>query len=336
MSFAQVIDRLLTKRARITEEIPPDSKWSFPTALEKVEFLLQYAADTGVIISPTIAKTISRSKNAYDNRSLDPDLEAEFWVAFTTLRSTVKLDSLEGIGSHAYASARRTKTRYNIWGAVLLVLVIIISAITISGRSFISDINSIIDRTCKTQSSLDCEKRTRKGNDLNVQAIGTATYQIWEELWWLNIFLAGQSIEDIRRIYRDKNEVDGQFLQAMWEAGIIEAKFKTFYETIISGILPIIYTILRAVAFGVRDLRKRTADRTWTETSEMSATLRLFLAVFVGAVLGIFTDFAKGISLSPIAVGFLAGYGVEFFFDFLDNLLGTLGFRSKSNSQIGS
>jgi len=68
----------------------------------------------------------------------------------------------------------------------------------------------------------------------------------------------------------------------------------------------------------------------------MSATLRLFLAVFVGAVLGIFTDFAKGISLSPIAVGFLAGYGVEFFFDFLDNLLGTLGFRSKSNSQIGS
>ena len=133
-----------------------------------------------------------------------------------------------------------------------------------------------------------------------------------------------------------QNEVDGQFLQAIWEAGIIEAKFKTFYETIISGILPIIYTILGAVAFGVRDLRKRTADRTWTETSEMSATLRLFLAVFVGAVLGIFTDFAKGISLSLIAVGFLAGYGVEFFFDFLDSLLGTLGFRSKSNSQIGS
>ena len=72
---------------------------------------------------------------------------------------------------------------------------------------------------------------------------------------------------------------------------------------------------------------------TWTAASEVGANLRLLLAVFVGAVIGIFTDFAKGASLPPIALGFLAGYGVEFFFEFLDNLLKTFGFRSTAEAR---
>jgi hypothetical protein len=276
MNLAGVVDQIFTKRPRTTEDVPPNRKWSLPIALEKAEFLLQHAADTGVTISLPTAKTISAARNACDNHSVSSDLEAEFWVAFTTLATAVKLGSLEGIGSQAYASARRTRIRYNILGTVLVVLVILISAITIAGKSFISDIDTIIDRICKEQTNLDCEHFKLKNNDVkdsgfSERAVGNATYQIWEEVWWLDIFMGLQSKKDILDIYYTGVGYNGQFFKSIWESKVVEAKFKTFYETVISGILTIIYTILGAVAFGVRDLRKRTQDRTWTEASEIGA-----------------------------------------------------------------
>ena len=93
----------------------------------------------------------------------------------------------------------------------------------------------------------------------------------------------------------------------------------------LGSLLPLIYALLGAVAFGIRDLRRRVADNTWTVAQELSATLRLLLAFFVGVVIGLFGDWTRGTSLSPIAVGFLAGYGVEYFFDFLDGILKAFG-----------
>jgi hypothetical protein len=147
------------------------------------------------------------------------------------------------------------------------------------------------------------------------------------ELWWLNIFMFRNSTETIFKIYNPPKTYEGECFKAWWAAKLIEARFQSLMK-VINGILPIIYTILGAVAFGVRDIRTRSSTPTWTVASEVGANLRLLLAVFVGSVLGIFTDFAKGASLPPIAVGFLAGYGVEYFFEFLDNLLKTFGFRS--------
>jgi type III secretory pathway component EscS len=48
------------------------------------------------------------------------------------------------------------------------------------------------------------------------------------------------------------------------------------------------------------------------------------IAVIAGLVVGLFNNFTQGISLSPLAVAFLVGYGVEIFFSFLDTFLGTL------------
>jgi len=46
--------------------------------------------------------------------------------------------------------------------------------------------------------------------------------------------------------------------------------------------------------------------------------------VIAGLVVGLFNNFTQGISLSPLAVAFLVGYGVEIFFSFLDTFLETL------------
>jgi hypothetical protein len=62
--------------------------------------------------------------------------------------------------------------------------------------------------------------------------------------------------------------------------------------------------------------------RTYTPTHVEFA--RIIIALIAGLVVGLFGNFTQGISLSPLAVAFLVGYGVETFFSFLDTLLETL------------
>ncbi len=248
--------------------------------------------------------------------------------------SRCEASSLEGIGRPAAVSARRMKTRYTRIGSILVILIILISIISLSGKAFINDVDEKIDSICKTQTDLDCTHLKFKENGkIDEFTVGITTYQIWTKLWWFDVFLAGFAQNEIKKIYNNAKGYDGQFFEAMWSARSVEDKFTTVYVTIIGGFLPIMYTVLGAVAFGIRDLRQSTAERTWTQASEMGATLRLFLAIVVGAVFGLFSDFAKGVSLSPIALGFVVGYGVEAFFNFLDSLLGSLGFRSKAEPQ---
>ena len=313
-----------------------DGQEQFALALQTAELALQHAADVGKEIPRELAMPITDAKYAYKNSSLNANLEANFWDAFTKVRSTLGLGSLEGIGTQAAASARRMRIRYRRIGVFLLVILIPLSVVSLSGGGFITDIDDRITLVCSNKDSdLDCTQLSRKNKgDIDKFFIGTTTEQIFTELWWLNVFMLENSKGALVKIYYPPKDFDGEFFEAIWAARLIESRFQSLMK-VINGILPIIYTILGAVAFGVRDLRARSATATWTAAAEVGANLRLLLAVFVGAVIGIFTDFARGASLPPIAVGFLAGYGVEFFFEFLDNLLKTFGFRSSTEARSG-
>jgi hypothetical protein len=86
--------------------------------------------------------------------------------------------------------------------------------------------------------------------------------------------------------------------------------------------LPVLYAVLGALAYALRSISQRLSARTYTPSYADHA--RFPIAVAAGLVVGSFTDFTKEIPLSPIAVGFLVGYGVEVFFSFLDAVLETL------------
>jgi uncharacterized membrane protein len=87
-------------------------------------------------------------------------------------------------------------------------------------------------------------------------------------------------------------------------------------------LLPILYALLGACAFALRSLSQQIRARTYTPTYADFA--RITIAVIAGLVVGLFNNFTQGISLSPLAVAFLVGYGVEIFFSFLDTFLETL------------
>jgi hypothetical protein len=95
-----------------------------------------------------------------------------------------------------------------------------------------------------------------------------------------------------------------------------------FYGAITAYVLPVLYAILGAAAYTLRSLSQQLIARTYIPSYVDHA--RFPAAVIAGLVVGLFTNFTQSISLSPLAIAFLVGYGVEIFFSFLDAFLDTL------------
>jgi hypothetical protein len=87
-------------------------------------------------------------------------------------------------------------------------------------------------------------------------------------------------------------------------------------------VLPILYALLGAFAYALRALSQEATLRTYVPSN--AAFARIIIALIAGLVVGLFNNLTQGVSLSPLAIAFLVGYGVELFFSLLDAFLETL------------
>lgn len=96
------------------------------------------------------------------------------------------------------------------------------------------------------------------------------------------------------------------------------------FGAVTTGLLPMLYALLGAVAYLVRSFDTQIKTRTFTGGDSWA---RLIAAAIAGTVIGLFSGFATGhgLTLSPLAVAFLVGYAVDAFFSFLDGLVRTFG-----------
>ena len=108
-----------------------------------------------------------------------------------------------------------------------------------------------------------------------------------------------------------------------------EESAKIFTGAVATCILPVLYALLGAGAFILRRLESQLRSRTFINESHSP---RFITAAIAGAVVGIF-NFGQGVSVSPLALAFLAGYAVDVFFTFLESLIQTL---SKGRGSTGS
>ncbi len=103
-------------------------------------------------------------------------------------------------------------------------------------------------------------------------------------------------------------------------------------------LLPLLYGALGAMVFVVRTLSVQARDRLFRKEALVSLILRVFLGMISGLAIGWFwTVKPQGATpggpmsvstLSPFALAFVAGYGVELFFALLDKIVST--FTNKS------
>ena len=108
-----------------------------------------------------------------------------------------------------------------------------------------------------------------------------------------------------------------------------EKNATVFIGAVATCILPVLYALLGACAYVLRRLEGQIRANTFI--ADMHSP-RFITAAIAGAVVGLF-NFGSGVSVSPLAIAFLAGYAVDVFFSFLESLIQTL---SKPRDKEGS
>ena len=113
----------------------------------------------------------------------------------------------------------------------------------------------------------------------------------------------------------------GEFVSTRVYADQIRVEFDIWYNTFAGCLLPIAFAALGAVTFGLRDLRQKLEDRTWTSQGQALPFLRIVIALLVGFLISLFSDFTVKSGLTPIALAFVIGYSVDVFFTFIDSVV---------------
>jgi len=93
-----------------------------------------------------------------------------------------------------------------------------------------------------------------------------------------------------------------------------------WYGGVTASILPILYAILGVCASSLRRLQVTMREKTFTD---VGAKEHMLVAVIAGMLISLFSGLfaSNGVSLSPLAWAFLAGYSSDAFFQVLDGVL---------------
>ncbi len=119
------------------------------------------------------------------------------------------------------------------------------------------------------------------------------------------------------------------YQRARYYAQSTEESAKIFTGAVATCILPVLYALLGAGAYVLRRLESQLRSRTFINEAHSP---RFITAAIAGAVVGVF-NFGQGVSVSPLAIAFLAGYAVDVFFAFLESMIQTL---SKPRGSAGN
>lgn len=108
-----------------------------------------------------------------------------------------------------------------------------------------------------------------------------------------------------------------------------------FYGSLTVCILPVLYALLGTCAYLLRSFEREMSNRTFIPSHADSP--RFLIAGIGGAVVGLFNNFVinQSVSIPPLAIAFLVGYGVDVFFSFLEGLIQAFT-KSKSGASAPS
>ncbi len=127
------------------------------------------------------------------------------------------------------------------------------------------------------------------------------------------------------------NNIVGTYQEVRAYAQSLRDGVAFWYGGIASSILPVFYALLGASAWSLRRMQMGLRDRTFTNYGGNSA--QLLVAAIAGTVISLFSGLfvSSGVSLSPLAWAFLAGYSSDSWFQVLDRVL-----RVRPRGEAGS
>jgi hypothetical protein len=155
-----------------------------------------------------------------------------------------------------------------------------------------------------------------------VNDLAGRTNRISQSLWVLAVFddLLQQTglHADLAKVSPSHNpNIWSAFLENFQRSGTIIDRFKLYYGTLASYLLPIVFGMLGAVTFGLRELRRNTRATRGHQTGS-GAILRICTAGLAGYLVTLTGDLISSAQTPAILIAFLLGYSIDVFFTLLD------------------
>jgi hypothetical protein len=337
-----------------SSEIPLGDR--FPEAVADAGLLLRYAAETGQSVPSEVVEPILLARTALGARVWTDAAITSFFAAFTRLAAMLKPVSIASLKMPEYI-IKNYIAQYRCWGMVLTTAVIALSLANFvnSGlaervRQDIDDANALavtlsaaLAPTNVLSSPKDAciwsDGGTTVSSDSNrnlqaltqLQRFAADLRDIDSRSVKLNWFIF--RIEDRPTLSNEELQLDPQLLD-MQRALVCKISayqdVRNFAQNILADdsvlfgafaayLLPVLYAVLGAFAYQIRLFTQQVRTRSF-EPSRANAA-RIIAAVVAGSIVSLFNGFTQTAALSPLAIAFLVGYGVEIFYAFLDRMV---------------
>lgn len=347
-------------------------------AIGNAILIIMTASKNAIPLDADIVATIVEAKNMHQKTGLDTQTESDFWSAYEQVAQSIKPITIDSIKAtydpHPTHSSlfsrlffrknvplsRRCASNYKIISLVTLLLLITIQVYWYIGWSVTTDINSQSQTISQLQSALSTLSyqaiertdplRFRDRQSVDVEVI-KLKQQIKEHSDWKDA--ASHHLQNWNQVWSSMDLLTLQpwqipnyadFPQAVQRRIQFVAASNTL-QAITAYILPILYGLIGACFYILRQLPKEIDSMTFSMNSYIDYSLRMAQGPLAGILTSYFitanqetslstangtvaasqihTLDAQLSTLSPLAVAFLAGYSVEFIFRFIDKMLNT-------------
>src|SRR5262249_40016665 len=123
-------------------------------------------------------------------------------------------------------------------------------------------------------------------------ALNRANVLLFYRVAWLNI-LTFHSVDQKRIDYLYGHEASQVFQDIYVVAQDLIKRNHLIYGAISGYVLPILYAMLGAVAYGLRNLSEQLVTKTVVPDSFLRARMRIRLAILGGVIIGLFQGFGS-------------------------------------------
>lgn len=350
------------------EQVPKPGFYPDPLkqAIEDVMLILSYAAERGISIPADITQQLVQAKITDKEQAWTAEKEAQFWVAYNsvsqairpvttdslraatdTMQPTYFLFRLLGIKSYRSTSlAQNAVSRYTWMGLFWVLLMLGIQIYSLIGNTLMNNISSTNQRMITLEEEI-AKLNMLSGENVmlqieqNTTKLDELSSDLQSSVELLSNWLTPVNAVILQDKYYKKDLLKEDKIKTLGEKERISLMKKVQqvaqYPLLIASlyILPLLYGLLGAYAFVLRKLIEDTRRTVYTKESNLKYILRIHLGALAGLAVGLFfvpedTSITLPISLSPLAVAFLTGYSVEFFFSALDRIINMVSKNSEN------
>lgn len=300
--------------------VPNLSEKGIATLIEEGYLMLHYVARHGELtIEPQIASGIQQAKSKLGTRQWTAEEETQLLQSYDKLAKQiypVTLESIQAVdmkyhrGNKVASGASKVIVWYRRYTVVTLLCLLCVQMYYLFGFALTQSLAQY------TQTDIEASLQQNANQQANYELL-----KRWNQIW-----LIGQTLS------LDGTDLDEP--NVIYSANIIAAH--SVLQMLQSYILPLLYGLLGAFIFVLRSLLLQVRSLTYTASREIGYRLRLTLGCLAGMIIGWVLKPEMGeMTLSPMALAFLAGYSIEVLFTLLDRLIDQVRQQSHSTTSTG-